>query len=279
MNPKVKETIEFLQHGERLALSLNPECGYFLAFSGGKDSQVLYRLAQLAEVKFTPYYSVTGIDAPANIYFIRDNYPDTIFLHAKENFFEMVKKWGMPTMLKRYCCERLKERMGAGNAVITGVRAEESRKRASYGAIEIFSRRREHVGKDRRRTIEQLERNEHQCIKGRDKLMMRPILAWTEAEVWEFIRSENLPVNPCYERHGRVGCMFCPFATRRSMMQYASQYPGFYELLLRCLRVYWERSTEHYLDSPDEYLDWWMSKETVAKYRMIKAEKLMPALF
>lgn len=40
-----------MQKAERLALSMNDE-GFWLAFSGGKDSQVLYHLALMAGVKF-----------------------------------------------------------------------------------------------------------------------------------------------------------------------------------------------------------------------------------
>ena len=42
---KIDAAIYFIQRGEKLALSLN-EQGYFVAFSGGKDSQVLLWLEQ-----------------------------------------------------------------------------------------------------------------------------------------------------------------------------------------------------------------------------------------
>lgn len=44
--------------------SFEPEEGYFLAFSGGKDSQCVYHLAQMADVKFDAHYSVTSVDPP-----------------------------------------------------------------------------------------------------------------------------------------------------------------------------------------------------------------------
>ena len=54
---KEEEAIEFIRMHE-------PPEGYFLGFSGGKDSVVLYDLTQKAEVKFEAYYSSTGLDAP-----------------------------------------------------------------------------------------------------------------------------------------------------------------------------------------------------------------------
>lgn len=88
---KINKAIKLLQHYEKLALKLNPN-GYFLAFSGGKDSQLLYLLAELSKVKFKAYYSNTTNDPPMNVKFIRDNYKNVIFLNPKENFYKLVSK-------------------------------------------------------------------------------------------------------------------------------------------------------------------------------------------
>ena len=53
-----------------------PKEGYYLAFSGGKDSQCVYHLAQLAGVKFDAHYSVTSVDPPELVRFIKTQYPD-----------------------------------------------------------------------------------------------------------------------------------------------------------------------------------------------------------
>ena len=84
-----RETIAMLQKGERLALALNPN-GYYLAFSGGKDSAVLYYLAKDAGVQFRAFYNVTTIDPPENVYYIREHFPDVEFVHPPENFFWLV---------------------------------------------------------------------------------------------------------------------------------------------------------------------------------------------
>ena len=49
---KLAESIALLQKGEATALRMNPEEGYFLGFSGGKDSQAVYHLCKLAGVRF-----------------------------------------------------------------------------------------------------------------------------------------------------------------------------------------------------------------------------------
>ena len=57
-NDKLAHSIELLRKAESMALRFYPK-GYYLAFSGGKDSQALYHLAKMADVKFEPHYAVT----------------------------------------------------------------------------------------------------------------------------------------------------------------------------------------------------------------------------
>lgn len=260
LEEKLAHSIELLQKGERLALSLSPGHGYMLSFSGGKDSQVLMEVAKMAGVKYRAEYYITSIDPPENVYFIRKNYPEVNFIHPKKNFFRLIEEKGLPTMWRRYCCERLKEGQAAQHVVITGVRAAESRKRASMHEIEIYSRRVEHQGKDRQRTIEQLEENEHRCIRGKDKIMMRPIFNWTDEEVWEFIEMRHLPVNPCYKEYHRVGCMFCPFASTEELNRNGQKYPLFERNIIRALTVYWRKCPTHPDASPEEYYKRWKTK-------------------
>ena len=44
--------------------NFEPPDGYFVAFSGGKDSQCIYHLCEMAGVKFDAHYSVTSVDPP-----------------------------------------------------------------------------------------------------------------------------------------------------------------------------------------------------------------------
>lgn len=263
---KIAASIILLQQGEPLALSMNPSQGYWLGFSGGKDSVVLLSLAKLSGVKFHAEYNVVGNDAPSTVYFIRENFPDVHFWHPKEKFIPLVRKKGLPTMQRRFCCERTKEAGGKGEVVLTGVRAEESRKRAAYSEIEIFSRRKEHEGKNHSRNVEWLKEVEHQCLKGQDRVMVRPLLNWTEVDIWEYIHRYKLPVNPNYATCGRVGCMFCPFAPKEQIEQYEQEYPGFKRAIMDALHVYWQKNDRHLLPSPEVYYRWWKSKKSLALF-------------
>lgn len=57
LRKKLEHSIELLRKAEKLALAYDEEDGYFLAFSGGKDSQCLYHEACRSEVQGThePY--------------------------------------------------------------------------------------------------------------------------------------------------------------------------------------------------------------------------------
>lgn len=267
---KIAASIILLQQGEQLAISMNPNHGYWLGFSGGKDSVVLLSLAKLAGVKFHAEYNVVGNDAPSTIYFIRENFPEVHFWHPKEKFIPLVRKKGLPTMQRRFCCERTKEAGGKGEVVLTGVRAEESRKRAAYSEIEIFSRRKEHEGKDRARNVEWLKEVEHQCIKGQDRVLVRPLLGWTENDIWEYTQKYKLPVNPNYASCGRVGCMFCPFAPKEQIEHYEQTYPGFARAVMDALHVYWDKYDTHLFPSPEVYYQWWKSKKSAAIFSKLE---------
>ena len=92
LEKKVSDSISLLKRAEPLALAMNPEDGFYVAFSGGKDSQVMLDLVRRAGVKYTAWYSVTGNDAPANVYFIREHYPEVRFYHPTEKFIQLRPK-------------------------------------------------------------------------------------------------------------------------------------------------------------------------------------------
>ena len=57
-----------------LIQKLETENPYFLGFSGGKDSIVLYDLAVKSGVKFKAIHANTTIDPPGTLNFIRKNF-------------------------------------------------------------------------------------------------------------------------------------------------------------------------------------------------------------
>lgn len=159
---------------ERLKTFEPPE-GYYVAISGGKDSTVVYDLVKKANVKADFHYNVTNLDAPETIRFIKQYMPDVKFDFPTLTFWKLLlKKKIPPTRIARWCCAELKEKGGEGRLVVTGIRWNESNKRRNRKMIE-------------------------NCY-NRQKRFLHVIIDWTEADVWDYIQSNNLPYNPLYDR-------------------------------------------------------------------------------
>jgi phosphoadenosine phosphosulfate reductase len=75
LRAKMANSIELLRKSSSLALQYAPG-GFYLAFSGGKDSQALIHIAEMAGVPFEAEMSMTSVDHPEVIRFIRRHYPE-----------------------------------------------------------------------------------------------------------------------------------------------------------------------------------------------------------
>lgn len=139
-NDKVDKAIMRLQAYE-------PKEGYYLCFSGGKDSCVIKALADMAGVKYDAHYSVSSVDPPELVRFIKNSHPDVEFTYPKDRNGNRITMWTLipqksmpPTRIVRYCCAVLKEQEGKGRLKVTGVRWEESvRRKKSQRPVKGFS--------------------------------------------------------------------------------------------------------------------------------------------
>lgn len=182
-NEKIKKGVERLQLFE-------PPEGYYLAFSGGKDSVVIHHLAKESGVKFDAHYNLTTVDPPELVKFIKKQYPDVQRDKPKYTMWQLIIKNGIPPMRnRRYCCYELKETGGVGRICITGVRWEESISRKSKrDAFEIYTGKKEDSIKlndngENRRLFENC------MVQG--KKLVNPIIDWTTREVWQYIRERE----------------------------------------------------------------------------------------
>ena len=139
---EIRDKVEMAIH--RLQ-AFEPPDGYWVAFSGGKDSMCVYHLCKMAGVKFDAHYNVTSVDPPKLIRFIKKNYPDVIFEYPRDRDGNVITMWNLiprkqmpPTRLARYCCQYFKESSGKGRITVTGVRWAESANRAGNQGIAVF---------------------------------------------------------------------------------------------------------------------------------------------
>lgn len=109
LKAKIEYSVNLLRKAEKLALIYDPEDGFHLAFSGGKDSQALYHITELAEVKFQGHMSLTSVDPPEVIRFVRQYYPEVKLKKPSDSIFNIaVKKGILPTMRVRFAAKNLR---------------------------------------------------------------------------------------------------------------------------------------------------------------------------
>lgn len=272
---KIDHSIKLLKKAESLALMMQPETGYYLAFSGGKDSQCIYHLAKMAGVKFHAVYNVTTLDPPPLVYFIRDYYKDVEFDCPKRNFWQICEDKGiLPTMRIRFCCQELKETRGVGYVTIIGIRHEESTRRA--GRTEF-----EKVHKDKKKKVfgsmQKIEEMSHQCVLGKDKFVVCPIIEWTEEEVWYFL-NEVVKVPHCelYDKGWkRIGCLFCPMSSKKCMKRDKETFPKYYEKMIKTIHAIRKKGYMHdFPDMTDEQVwGWYASKKSIRQWRAENIEQ------
>lgn len=197
---KIEQAVDLLQKYE-------PDTGYALAFSGGKDSQLIYHLARAAGVKFQAFQSLTGVDPPEVLKFVRQYYPDVKMVRNKLLFFDLCKKKAMvPSFNMRFCCSNLKEHnpyQKTHKVTILGIRREESSRRAKRNYYEKSKKAKNHY-------------------------LLCPILEFDEDEVWEYLDAHALAHCSLYDEDGvsRIGCVVvCPYLTMRMRLWEARRYP------------------------------------------------------
>ena len=225
LEKKVSYSIQLLQKAEKMAIRLDPEDGFYLAFSGGKDSQALYHVAKMAGVRFKAHMNLTSVDPPEVIRFVKEHYPDVEMIKPKMSIYEMAKrKHIMPTRKFRWCCYEYKEMSGAGKVTLIGIRKQESARRSKREEVSTSIK-----GKYSAQTFDQWSEHEEKmvaCVGGKDKILVSPIIYWTERDVWEFLNENSIPHCKLYdEGYTRIGCILCPMSNYKSKIRDMKRYP------------------------------------------------------
>lgn len=232
---KVAEAVNTLQEYE-------PPEGYYVCFSGGKDSLCCYYLCKIAGVKFDAHYNYTTIDPPELVRFIR-TFDDVEFCHPEKCFWDLIVQKGMPpTRLARYCCKELKEKGGSGRIKVMGVREEESAKRKGRKVVMI----------------------DGESPLGR---VINIIYHWTEEEVWEFIGCNLIDYCSLYdEGYGRLGCIGCQFGGTKKQEKDFERWPAYKRAYIKTFdKMILEskkKGRKTTWETGQEVFDWWVYGRT-----------------
>lgn len=280
LTEKVKASVERMK-------AFEPPEGYLLAFSGGKDSVVLKALADMAGVKYQAHYNVTSVDPPELVRFIREKYPDVEWTYPRYDDGKRITMWNLiprkkmpPTRLIRYCCSNLKEFFGVGRYTLTGVRwAESSRRAASHGLLTMPNARPKTTpdGFERPKRGGIILNNDNDDARraletcyAKQKKMVNPIVDWEDADIWEFIRAENVPYCGLYDcGFKRLGCIGCPMAGKHRAVEF-ERWPRYKQLYLNAFARMQEARVAagklpflgDKIDNPtvQDVFDWWMEE-------------------
>jgi phosphoadenosine phosphosulfate reductase len=230
-----------------------------VAYSGGKDSDVILELAKRSGIKFEAVMNLTSVDMPPVVWYVRQQHPEVKIVSPSITMFQLIPKHAlMPLRQKRFCCKYLKERKIICDILIDGVRWDES-------------------GPRKKRQMFEAARDAH----GR-MFFLHPIIDWTEDDVWRFILDNNLPHCFLYhegiKRNGcrlickRIGCVGCPYAGENRKLQFEI-WPEYKRGYIKAAQAMIDRRNERIrlglTDAPpfapwqtgEEVFEWWINED------------------
>ena len=244
MSDKVDIAVKRLREAAEMSQALYDK-PLLVTYSGGKDSDTVLRLAQIAKIPFEVQHSHTTADAPETVYHVRDKFRELelagikceIDYHTQPDgtrttMWNLIpRKLIPPTRLVRYCCDELKEGGGKDRMITTGVRWDESTARKSRGALEIISKRRKKSIFLNNDNDEDRRLFETCTMKG--KRVANPIIDWETSDVMDFLTGEKVKLCSLYsEGWKRVGCIGCPMAGKHRYAEFA-RYPTYKKAYIR----------------------------------------------
>ena len=213
-----------------------------VAYSGGKDSDVILQLAKEAGIKYRAIYKNTTIDPPGTIKHAEEMGAEVV--RPKKTFFQLMEENGMPSRYYRFCCSKLKEYHydKSMHKVVMGIRKAESVKRDKN-----YDSPTECIG---------TKKDPNEAI--------YPILTWTDQDVAEFIADRGIKCAPvyydeqgCFHVERRLGCMCCPLTGEKMRRENFKEHPKMVRAYINHLKVYMQNHPDSkYLTYYDDAYEW-----------------------
>ena len=218
LQKKIDQSIRLLQQVQ----NAHPDEVIEIAYSGGKDSDVILQLTKEAGIRYEAIYKNTTIDPPGTIRHAQEM--GATIIRPKRTFAELIQKKGSPTRFARFCCSELKE-YKVRDVAVMGVRKAESTKRAERYSeptqCRFYGSKKNHVE------------------------AVYPILEWTNEDVAAFLADRKIKCAPIYyDEDGvfhverRLGCMCCPLAAKKNRIEQFRKHPRMVRLYLRNMRIF-----------------------------------------
>lgn len=170
----------------------------FVLFSGGMDSlsllEYMRNLASQAGREITALHADTTAGFPEVEEFVRDVCEDMgvplVVVKPWHDYFDLAKRWGIPGVKSRWCCETLKiapirrylSEIDGPKVIYDGIRAAESNLRATYVPVWY-----------------------HPAFRS---ISVSPLFHWSDNRVRSYIARKGLPSNPTSDM-GTSGECWC----------------------------------------------------------------------
>lgn len=207
-----------------------------IAYSGGKDSDVILELAKMADIPYKAIYRSTTIDPPGTIAHVKSVGAE--IAKPKMTFRELIKRNGYPNRFMRLCCRQLKE-YKIMDVSVMGIRRVESRARASN------------------------YKEPTECLflgsKKNHVEAFYPILDWTDEDVVEFVTERGIKLHPLYYKEDgtidpkrRLGCLCCPLQGHRMRINQFLKYKGMVRFYINAGKEYLKAHEKSY----DDVYEW-----------------------
>jgi phosphoadenosine phosphosulfate reductase len=252
-----KEKIEILKNEsldfiKKIYKDYKDKVNFFIvAFSGGKDSQVILDLITIAlePKQYKVIFTDTTMELPQTYGTVRqtENYYKKTYTDFKittvrnpTDANELWNVFGPPSRILRWCCsvyktspvhsylKSLNDGKHPRTILYDGVRRDESHNRLNHLRVA-------------------------DSVKHHNVINTRPIIEWNDFEVYLYMFYSGVKINNEY-RIGlnRVGCNICPFASQWSDYIINKQYPDLAKKFISTIDNYMENSN---IENTKEYLE------------------------
>ena len=222
---------------ERLKMFEPPE-GFWVAYSGGKDSDVILNLTRRSGCKYDAHHSLTTADPPEVVRHVKEQ-ADVEIHRPKRTMWESIKYHKCPPRRgMAYCCAEQKESGGTDRLIVTGIRWGESSMRSKRKMVE-------------------------HCYRDKSKRYLHVIIDWTTTDVWEYLRGRNIKYCSLYdEGFTRIGCVLCPKI--RDVELQMQRWPKLCRAWERAVKATFNPDKVGFANA-EEYWQWWLNRDAKAK--------------
>jgi len=195
----------------------------FVLFSGGKDSLcLLYYLNQLAKQikrEIVALHADTTAGFPEVEQYVKNACLKMkiklITVSPNHDYFDLAKRWGIPGVKSRWCCETLKiapiKRFLADikgpKVIFDGIRAAESNIRATYVPVWFHP--------------------SFRCV------CVSPIFNWSTGKIEAYIAKNKLPQNPASELNTSVECWCGAYKNKHDFEALLDIHPDIFNKLVQ----------------------------------------------